>query len=473
MKTLDDLTSNQRGACRFLAESIAGILWADVGCGKTVCMCTALLRLLNRFDCGKILVVGPRLVAERVWSAEVTEWAHLLGLRVVRITGTPAQRLKTFEQKADIYTITRDNVQWLEEQFIRVTGIDAKGKPIRAQYRQWLWDTLVLDESQSFKNQDTKRFDSMRRLRRFAKRVYLLTGSFMPNGYEDIWSQMYLIDGGKRLGLTESAYHMRWFEKSVSDGVVTYQLKDHAKEEIDRLISDVVYVLKDDRKEPVRLNPITVTLDKAEQKLYSQMARKACMEVAGKQITAVNAGVLWGKLLQLANGAVYDAEHEWHEVHRKKLEALGELLESLPRPVLIGYGFQHDIQRVVDFIKKEYPLERIGIIRTGRSLDAWRAGEFDIGIMHPASAGHGLNDMYVSGAENLIWFGLTPNREYFEQLNGRLAGGHRRAGRNVVIHTIITENTKDEEAMQLLEMKGSDAAQAQIRMAQRWIKEAA
>jgi hypothetical protein len=182
---------------------------------------------------------------------------------------------------------------------------------------------------------------------------------------------------------------------------------------------------------------------------------------------------LWGKLLQLANGAVYDAEKNYHVLHDRKLEALGELLESLPRPVIVGYGFIHDVERVQRFISKAFPGERVGVLRTGKSLDVWRSGGLDIGIMHPASAGHGLNDLYVSGAENLVWFGFTSNREFYDQLNGRLAGGHRRTGRKICIHHIVADNTIDEDALAMLDFKGDQQLTAQIRVAQRYLKEAA
>lgn len=478
MKTPEILNDDQRRCIDWLGQNLAAILWADVGTGKTVCMLTALRRLIDRFDVNRILVVGPRLVAERVWAAEVEEWAQLRGLKVVRVMGTAAQRLRALATPADIHTISRDNVVWLEEQFIRIV-VDENGQPIlkkkqvqRAQYRKWHWDTVVLDESQSFKAQSSKRFKSMRRLRRLFQRIYLLSGSLRPNGYGDLWAQLYLVDGGKRLGLTEDKFLTKYFSKEVDDGVPTYTLKSGAGEEIDAAIADVTLVMRD-MQPAVPKNFIRVSLDKKEQQAYSRMARSNVIELGGKQINAINAGVLWGKLLQLANGAVYDAEKIYHVLHNRKLDALGELLESLPRPIIIGYGFVHDVDRVQQFLSKTLPGERVGILRTGKSLDLWRRGGLDIGIMHPASAGHGLNDLYVSGAENIVWFGFTSNREFYDQLNGRLAGGHRRTGRKVCIHHIIADGTIDEDAMAMLDFKGEDQLASQIRVAQRFLKEAA
>ena len=248
------------------------------------------------------------------------------------------------------------------------------------------------------------------------------------------------------------------------DGIPSYRLKKGAAEEIDKLVGEVFFVVRD-AQPPAPNNFIKVRLDKPERAVYSRMVRTSVLEVADQQVTAVNAGVLWGKLLQMANGAVYDTTGAWHEIHRRKIEALWELLESLPKPVIIGYGFVHDIERIFAGMPKA--LGRLGVLRTGKSLDAWRRGEIDIGIMHPASAGHGLNDLYLSGAENLVWFGFTSNREFYDQLNGRLAGGHRRTGRKVCIHHIVTEGTVDEDAQDMLAFKGDSQVAAQIRVAQR------
>jgi SNF2 family DNA or RNA helicase len=462
LKQYSQLTKDQLEGVNFLENRMAAGLWADVGTGKTVLFLTVFQRLRASFQANRALVVGPRLVAERVWHTEVEEWAHLRGLRVSRIIGTAAQRLKAMAADADIYTISRDNVCWLEEQFIRFEGL------IRAQYRKWPWDTVILDESQSFKSQSSQRFKSMRRLRRLFSRIYLGTGSLMPNGYRDLWSQLYLLDGGARLGTSEGAYLAKFFTKDVNDGIPAYTIKPEAPAQIDALIADVFHIMRDSQP-PAPENIIKVALSKEEKARYSKMVRTSVLQMGSAEITAVNAGVLWGKLLQLANGAVYDSEHTAHVVHNRKLDALWELLESLPKPVIIGYGFIHDVERIFAGFPRD--LGRLAVLRTGKSLDAWRRGEIDYGIMHPASAGHGLNDLYVSGAENLVWFGLTANREYQEQLIGRIAGGHRRTGRKVCIHYILTEGTIDEEAMALLTFKGEQQSAAQLRIAQRLAKE--
>ena len=428
----------------------------DVGTGKTVVLLTILKRLIDSFAVRRVLVVGPRLVAERVWHTEVTEWEHLSGIRVSRSVGTVAQRLRALEADADVYTISRDNVQWLESLFI-----DVKAK---RQIARFPFDCLVLDESQSFKSASALRSKSVRRLRRLVARCYLASGSLMPNGYRDVWHQMYLVDGGARLGKTETAFLTTYFDKEMMDGIPSYRLKKGAAEEIDKLVGEVFFVVRD-AQPPAPNNFIKVILSREERANYARMVRTSVLELPAGTITAVNAGVLWGKLLQMANGAVYNADGTWHELHRRKLDALWELLESLPRPVIVGYGFVHDIERIFAGMPKA--LGRLGVLRTGKSLDAWRRGEIDIGIMHPASAGHGLNDLYLSGAENLVWFGFTSNREFYDQLNGRLAGGHRRTGRKVCIHHIVTEGTVDEDAQDMLAFKGDSQVAAQIRVAQR------
>jgi hypothetical protein len=454
LKNESRLTADQRRAIEYLETHPTAGLWGDVGTGKTVCALTAIKRLIDRFDVRRVLVIGPRLVAERVWHAEAAEWEHLHGLRVSRIIGGPAQRLRAMECDADVYTITRDNVCWLESLFIQE----------RKQIKRWPFDMVVADECQSFKHQSSKRFKSLRRLRRLFSRCWLLTGSLMPNGYGDLWSQLYLIDGGKRLGLTETAYHQKYFKCEVRDGIPSREILPDSPPQIDAAISDVFHVMRDVQP-PVPNNFIRVQLSKEERAVYTRMVRKSVVDLGDQQISAVNAGVLWGKLLQMANGAVYDAEHKWHEIHTQKLEALWELLESLPKPVIVGYGFVHDVDRIFRSFPRR--LGRLGVLRTGASLDAWRRGELDYGIMHPASAGHGLNDLYLSGAENLVWFGFTANREFYDQLNGRLAGGHRRTGRSVCIHHIVAEGTIDEEAVALLDFKGSQQVAAQVRVAQK------
>lgn len=458
------LTNDQRAAIGFLEPKTAAGFWGDCGVGKTAVLLTVLQRLLKRFDVRRVLVVAPRLVAESVWTAEVAEWEHLHGLRVSKIVGTAAQRLRAMEVDADIYTITRDNVVWLEDQFLRYEGL------IRAQYRRWPWDCVVVDESQSFKAQSSQRFKSLRRLRRLFPRIYLATGSLMPNGARDLWSQVYLLDGGERLGKSEAVFLNEFFTKEVNDGIPSFTIKPDSLEKITARISDIFFVLRD-AQPAVKDNFIFVDMTKAERTQYSKMVRTSVLEVSGQQVTAVNAGVLFGKLAQLANGALYhDAEHNWTEIHRQKLDALVELLESLPRPLLIGYSFIHDIERIQAALKQAGVAD-VGVIRTAASLDEWKAGRIKVGIIHPLSAGHGLNQL--KNAEAIVWFGLSPSLESYQQLNGRVIGGHRRAGRDICVHHILARGTVDEDIREMLNSKDLTQSQVQIRVAQRMQKELA
>jgi hypothetical protein len=469
LKRYSQLTNEQRTAISFIESTQAGGLWADCGCGKTVVLLTALNQLRRRFDVHRVLVVGPRLVAERVWSAEAAEWEHLTHLKVVRITGSPTQRIAALGVEADIYTVTRDNVAWLHDQYIR-TEVLPNGRKKYVQYRPWPFDTLVLDESQSFKDQGSQRSKAVRRIRKLCARVYLATGSFIPNGYQDAWHQAYLIDGGKALGSAESDFKRRWFRMELNDGIPTYEILPHSAKEIDERLASIIHVVRD-AQPPAPKNFIRVELSKEELARYNRMVRTSVFELAPgtAPITAVNAGVLYGKLLQLANGAIYDEQHNWHLVHDRKIEALMELLESLPRPVLIGYSFVHDVERLRRALEHDVKGAgaRVGVLRTSASLDAWRRGDIQIGIMHPASAGHGLNDLYVSGCRHLVWFGFTANREHYDQLNGRLAGGHRRTGRTVCIHHLVAEGTIDTDAQVAIDFKGEQQVTSQIRVLER------
>ena len=464
MKDETLLNADQRRAIEFLETRKAGIVCADVGVGKTICALTALQRLIAGFDVHRTLVVGPRLVSERVWSAEVEEWSHLKGLTVSRCVGTEKQRLAALGKKADIYTISRDNVCWLESLFIRVVGTDSKGKPQRAQYRKWPFDCVFVDESQSFMSSDSQRFDSMRRIRllKGLNRIYLLTGSFLPNGYRCAWAQCYLVDGGERLGTSEAAFLRRFYRKEVNDGVVSYELVEGAAQAIDRLIADIVLVMRD-MQPAVPINVIKVQLSKEEKKLYNSMMRNNVLAFGDKQVNAVNAGVLWGKLLQMGNGAVYDGDRQVHHIHDRKLDALEELLDSF-RPesrVLIGYAFQHDLDRAHARLVKA-GFKGLGVIRTNKSLEDWKAGRITRGLIHPKSAGHGLNDL--KDADHVVWFGVTPNFEDFQQLNGRTAGGHRRQGREIGIHVLSAQGTVDESAYDMLTSKDETQKSSQSRI---------
>lgn len=424
-------------------------LWIDCGLGKTVATQTAYLDLLNSFDANHGLVIAPLRVARKVWTDEVQEWSHLQDLDIVHIGGTEKQRQKAIRTRADLHTIGRENTQWLINQFI-------EGKK---QVRKWPWDTVILDESQSFKSQSSFRWKALRLVRKLFPRCVELTGTPAPKGYGDLWSQIYLLDRGQRLGTSESAYRLRWFDVENCGDYSRYHLKDHAAKEIQAALSDIVISLRAEDYfdlPPVVYNPVRCTLTEAELAKYRKFARTSVFERAGGQkITAVNAGALYGKLLQLANGAIYHNDKgEYEEFHHAKIDGLLETLEGVTGPCIVAYAFRSDTKRIAAALDRYCGKTKTWrVMDTDDDLNAFSRGEIDIAVMHPASAGHGLNDLHKSGAQDIVWFGLTPNLEYYQQLNDRLAGGIRRLGKNVKVHHLLAENTEDEDCYELLKGK--------------------
>lgn len=420
-----------------------------MGLGKTVSAET----VIRNLGC-KALVPAPLRVARDVWDAEVQQWSHLHNLTVSKIVGTAAERIKALNTPADIHTINRENLVWLRKHFLEQVG-EYKWKQIK----RWPWDMIALDESQNFKNQSSHRHSVIWQFRNFFKPVIVeLTGTPSTRSYEDLWGQIRLLDGGEALGYDESAYLTRWFDapKMYEYG---YTIKEHSAKEIQERLRDIVISMRaEDYLDlpPVVFNPVRVNLPPSALALYQKFERSSLMKLNGKTITAVNAGVLHGKLLQAANGALYTGEERDYEIfHDEKIERMLELLESLPSPVLIGYAYKHDRDRILKALKRLKG--RAEVLKTSASMKDFREGKIDFGVIHPGSGGHGLNDLYLSGSENLVWFGLTNDLEMWLQLNARLTGGHRRAGRNVVIHALIANGTADDEALALLSRK--DASQ--------------
>lgn len=443
-----DLYAYQRHAVEFIKAHPSCALWVDMGLGKTVATLTAFADLQDSLQAERMLVIAPKRVARRVWSDEVAEWSHLRGLHVSRIVGSAAQCFDALRTKADIHTIGRERVPWLAAQFL-------DGKKLK--YR-WPWDVVAVDESQSFKSQSSQRWKALASLRPYIARMVQLSGTPSPNGYGDLWSQFYLLDRGQRLGNSEAAFKERWFTPPV--GMFTkWNLSPAGAAQIRDAVKDCVLSLREEdylTLPPITDNFIRVTLSSSALATYREMEREYIAEVAGHKLTAVNAGVLDGKLLQLANGACYTGDRrEWVPFHDAKLEALDETLEALPGKVLIAYTFQHDLARIQGVVEKRSLSEghRWGILRSDASLDSWARGEIDWGIIHPASAGHGLNDMWKAGCSDIIHFGLTNNLEWYAQVNARLTGGHRRTGRNIRVHHIVADGTRDDDYVRLLKHK--------------------
>lgn len=450
MKSRANLYPYQQRLVEFIKKNLNCAAWVDMGLGKTVSAETAYLDLLESFDARYGLVIAPLRVARKVWTDEKQEWSHLQGMDIIHIGGTEKQRLKAISTRADLHTIGRENTEWLIDQYI-----DGK-----KQIRKWPWDTVILDESQSFKSQSSWRWASLKLARKLFARCIELTGTPSPNGYGDLWSQIYLLDKGQRLGTSELAYRHRWFDCDNSGDYARWTLKDHAKDEIQGLLSDIVISMRvEDYFDlpPMIYNPVRVTLSDAALAKYRKFRRTSIYEtLGGKKITAVNAGVAYGKLMQLANGAIYTNEQRDYEIfHNEKIDALLETLEGITRgQVLIGYGFVSDSERIAKALDRYCgKTKKWAVMGTDADLNKFARGELDIGVMHPASAGHGLNDLHKAGCQDVVWFGLTPNLEHFQQLNGRIGGGIRRLGKNVVVHLLLADDTDDEEAMELLTSK--------------------
>lgn len=430
----------QKVAIDFAIETKASGLFLDMGLGKTVIALTVIEELKNNYlEDIKVLVIAPKRVAEDTWTSEHEKWDHLESLKVVKVMGTPKERTEALDQEGDIYIITRDNIAWL---------VSLLGK-------EWTFNFIIIDELSSFKNHQSKRFKALRKVRPFIKRIIGLTGTPAPNGYKDLWSQIYLLDRGERLGKTVTAFRQRYFNTLYRHGYNEYELREEAKEQIDEAIKDICISMKAKDyltlKEPLYINR-RAKLDKKEYKLYKDMERDAVLELEDEDITALSAAAVSNKLLQLANGAIYTEEKEVIEIHNKKLDVLEELIEEANgEPVLVFYNFKHDRDRILQKFKKD-----IRILDTEKDIKDWNHKKIKILLAHPASAGHGLN--LQQGGSVIVWFGLNWSLELYQQANARL----NRQGQTdaVRIYHIITEKTIDEKVLEVL--KGKDLRQEDL-----------
>lgn len=393
--------------------------------------------MYDRFEVNKVLVVAPLRVAEDTWTKESAKWDHLQGLRVVRVLGSQAQRICALETDADIYCINRENIPWL----VKYYGTD------------WPFDGVVLDELSSFKSPSSKRFKAMRKVRPLIKHIVGLTGTPSPNGLIDLWAQIYLLDQGKRLGRTLTEYRNRYFNPGRRNGYVVYDWvpKDGAEDEIYRRISDICISMKacDYLKLPERVDVVrTVKLDDEAQTAYTEMEKEAVLELGPNEIVdAGTAAVVSDKLLQIANGAVYDENGKTHIIHESKLDTLEDVIEAVNgRPVLVFYAYQHDLERIMQRFPQARKLEG------SAEIDAWNRGEIPILLAHPAGAGHGLN--LQAGGNHIVWFGLTWSLELYQQANARI---YRQGvkGERVTITHLVTEGTIDEDVMRVLDGKAT------------------
>ena len=429
----------QKVAIDFALQNQSSGLFLDMGLGKTVITLTVIEELKNNYlEELKVLVIAPKRVAEDTWTTEYEKWDHLKNLKVVKVIGNSKQRKAALEKEADIYIITRDNIAWL---------VDFLGK-------DWDFNTVIIDELSSFKNHQSKRFKALRKVRPFINRIIGLTGTPAPNGYEDLWSQIYLLDRGERLGKTISEYRRKYFNTLYRHGYNEYELKEGAKEQIDGILKDLCISMKAKDylklKEPLYINRIA-KLDEKEYKLYKDMERDAVLELEDENITALSAAAVSNKLLQLANGAVYTNEKEIIHIHDKKLEVLEELIEEAKgEPVLVFYNFKHDKERILERFKDTRVLD------TDQDIKDWNNKKIKVLLAHPASAGHGLN--LQEGGSIIIWFGLTWSLELYQQANARL---NRQGQKETVrIYHIIAEKTIDERVLEVL--KGKNTRQEEL-----------
>ncbi len=376
-------------------------------------------------------------MAEDTWSTEVDKWDHISHLKISKILGTPKQRKEAIEKDADIYVTNRENVVWLVDNY----------------FKQWKWDTCIIDELSSFKSSKAKRFRALKKVRPYFKRIVGLTGTPAPNSLIDLWPQIYLLDGGKRLGRTITSYRQQYFNPGKRNQYIVYnwELKDGAEEQIHKKISDICISMmaKDYLDIPERIdNVININLPENVINKYRQLEKDLVLELGEDDITAANAAVLTNKLLQISNGAIYSEDKSVLEIHEEKLKALLDIIEAANgKPVLIFYSFKHDFDRIVNFLESK-KLNAIGL-EDSNDIKKWNNGEIPILLVHPASAGHGLNLQY--GGNIIVWFGLTWSLELYQQANARL---HRQGQKEtVVINHLVSKDTVDEDVIKALGSK--------------------
>ena len=437
----NQLHSYQERAVTHILDNEFCALFLDCGLGKTVSTLTAIKELLDGCIISNALVIAPKKVTQVTWRDEIQNWAHLKDLTISVIDGNVKQRRAAMAAKADIYAVSRDNIVWL---VVECGGVKLP------------YDMVVIDELSSFKNQASKRFRALRKVRKFIPRVVGLTGTPSPNGLIDLFAQMYLIDEGQRLGKTITGYRDRFFrpDKRNGDIVYTYALKQPANEtekQISDLISDITISMtaEDYLKMPDKIMLYdTVEMPDKVARQYKEFEREQVLELinSDEPISAASAAALSNKLQQFANGAIYDADRKVVNIHDEKLEKLKEIVEAANgAPVLVAYSFIHDLDRIMIALKDYKPVK----LEKPEQIAEWNAGKINVLVTHPASAGHGLN--LQRGGNNIVWFGNTWSLELYMQFNARLY----RQGQDkpVYIHHIVTKGTVDEKITKALSGK--------------------
>ena len=453
MLTPEQLHGYQRYAADFIVEHSASAILLDCGCGKTIITLTAIEALLrDRFEISRVLVICPIRVAQ-VWAEELRKWSHLRGLRYSIAVGTESQRRYALGVDADIYIVNRDVVPWLVENYAG----------------NWRWDMLVLDELSSFKNPQAKRFKALLKVRPKVRRIVGLTGTPSSNGLMDLWAEYRLLDLGDRLGKFIGGYRSQYFRPDKTNGIIVYSYKPlpGAEERIYNRIADMTVSIRctDVLRMPELISvPYEVSMSGEEKDVYTRLKQDLILSLPDGEVTASNAAALSGKLSQMSNGAVYTDDGVVVTIHSRKLDALEDLIEAANgKPVLVAYWFKHDYDRITERLRS------IGVryakIDTEESISRWNRKMIPVGLIHPASAGHGLN--LQAGGSTLIWFGLTWSLELYIQTNARL-WRQGQVSSTVVIQHIVTKGTVDERILKALQQKEvtqdalMDAVKAQL-----------
>lgn len=425
--------SYQEYAIKFIESHPISALFLDMGLGKTSITLTAVNELLfDSFEVRKVLVIAPLRVARKTWCDEIKKWDHLNNIKYSIVVGTEKERISALNEKADIYIINRENIDWLVN---------------KSEYK-FDFDMVVIDELSSFKNHQSKRFKSLMKIRPKVKRIVGLTGTPSSNGLMDLFAEFKVLDLGERLGYFIGQYRNTYFKPDKTNGAIVYSYKPlpNAEDSIYERISDITVSMKASEylKMPeLVISNYQVEMSEDEKKQYDEMKKNLICEIKDGEITVSNAGSLSNKLSQFANGAVYDDEQNIVEIHSRKLDALEDIIESMNgKPLLVAYWYKHDLQR----IKKRFDVREI---KTGKDIADWNKGKIPVALIHPASAGHGLN--LQQGGSTLVWFGLTWSLELYQQTNGRL---YRQGQKNtVVIQHIVTKGSIDEQILKALERK--------------------
>lgn len=446
MLSRKDLHTYQARAVEFIIKSKNTFLLLDLGLGKTISTLTAIADLVDGFAVNKVLIIAPLRVANSVWKQEAANWEHTRHLIVKVATGSEKNRLAALQSTADIVVINRENVEWL----VKFYG------------KKWPFDYVVIDESSSFKSNSSRRFKALKSIKPFVKYMTLLTGTPAPNGLLDLWAQVYLIDGGATLGKTFTAYKQRFFEADYMG--YKFTPKAGASDTIHELIKPFTLSMsaEDYLSVPDRIDSVvSVTLTTKAATQYAEFERNLLLQIEGEELEAVNAAVLAGKLLQMANGAIYtDEAKNFAELHTEKLDALAAIVEDNPAEnLLIAYNFKSDLER----LKKRFP-HAVVLDKNPETIERWNSGEIRMLLAHPASAGHGLN--LQKGGSVIVWFGLSWSLELEQQFNGRL---HRQGQlKPVRIIRIVADGTIDGRVVSVLSDK--DATQSKLLTALRLSK---